>query len=498
MQYLFVVPVCAQTLHMKYFFFLLFCLPLSLCAQSWQWVRSENSGPYEIVSSACTDATGNCYVAGMNGISKYTSSGILVWNVPMSSSVAGWSWYSICYSDNHLYAVMDSDAVMLARKFDLNGNLIWSVPFGSGIGPRIAADGTGHLYITAPGIVLIRMDTSGTVSWTQTADVSANSICTDRSGNIYLTGHFFTPISLGTHALAPNGYTDIFVAKYDSSGNCTWAHRAGGSHPQDPCADVGFGVIADTLGNIYVTGSFVDTADFNSTLLYGTSGNEVFLAKYDTSGAIQWARAATGWNNQEGRCVSIDAEGNILVGGSYIPELHFGAYQLNGWGNDDAFVAKYDPNGNFIAVLAAGEATWNEYVYALCTDQSGNIYAAGEFSNACSFGNDSLISQDGYDVFVGKIDFTTGIAEHSMESPFCSAFPNPASGTTQFLFGDHSERTIHLYDQLGREVWTTTTNDSPVFFNAADYSNGLYVYRIEENGAIKASGKLLITLRLMR
>lgn len=474
---------------MKKLCWLICLLPNVLLAQTWQWVRQEGSGANDYVSSVCADDLGNCYVASLNGLSKYNSTGIQVWNVP-TGSLAGATY--VCYAGSRLYFVKDSAGYLIASQYDANGNLYWSTYCGNGPFCSITADNFGNLYLGAGGNVLSKLDTAGSILWMQTANAVGTSISTDRTGNIFVTGYFAGNTSFGVHQLTALGPTDIFVAKYSPAGNCIWVKRAGGNFSGSYSLDAGYGITADTTGNLYVTGSFVDTADFSPFTVSGLNGNEIFLAKYDTSGNVVWVQKAAGISDQEGRCISIDIQGNILIGGSYVPEVYFGSYQLNGWGNYDAFIAKYDPAGNFISEISAGEAGWNQFVRGICTDDLGNIYAVGEFSNTTYFGVDSLISTGLYDVFVAKIDFTTGIQENDDQS-FIIVFPNPCStGSVIFRFGADNEQTIIIFDQPGREIWRNENSGNQVKFSTEGVAAGVYFYRVEEKTGRTFSGKFVI------
>src|SRR5260221_409050 len=90
-----------------------------------------------------------------------------------------------------------------------------------------------------------------------------NGICTDVSGNIYITGWFGAPIVFGTTTLTSTGSQDIFIAKYDASGNVIWAKSAGGIY-----SDQGISVSTDAGGNVFISGSFSSTSiNFGTTIL---------------------------------------------------------------------------------------------------------------------------------------------------------------------------------------------------------------------------------------
>ncbi|HRF19893.1 MAG TPA: SBBP repeat-containing protein, partial [Chitinophagaceae bacterium] len=108
----------------------------------------------------------------------------------------------------------------------------------------------------------------------------------------YIIGEFrasadFDP-GAGTVNLTSAGGSDIFFAKYDASGNYVYAKRLGGT-----AEDVGFGIAVDGSGNVYVTGYFIGTGDFDpgagTANLISSGIQDIFFAKYDASGNYVYA-----------------------------------------------------------------------------------------------------------------------------------------------------------------------------------------------------------------
>ena len=125
------------------------------------------------------------------------------------------------------------------------------------------------------------------------ADI-VNCIETDAGGNIYVTGFFESDtVNFGSFKLPNKGVNDIFIAKYDSSGNVLWAKSAGGVD-----ADWGHGIISDDTGNTYITGFFKsDSLAFDNIVLNNPnqSGSQaIFLVKFDPSGNVLWAKTIGG------------------------------------------------------------------------------------------------------------------------------------------------------------------------------------------------------------
>jgi len=108
---------------------------------------------------------------------------------------------------------------------------------------------------------------------------SGNDIATDKQDNIYITGSFTEEISFGNFTLVSNGNVDIFVVKFDQYGNCLWATNAGGID-----YDRGDGIAVNDAGEVYLTGTFYDTASFGTSIITSNGECDIFVAKLDLEG----------------------------------------------------------------------------------------------------------------------------------------------------------------------------------------------------------------------
>ena len=175
-------------------------------------------------------------------------------------------------------------------EYDRNGNVIWAKATGGGttrgVTPTsIALSPTGEIYIAgsfsaptltfgsttlslagAQDVFLAKFDSTGNALWAKSAKsdggATANSVCTDRSGNVAITGSYITTLYLGSGSLTPqpSSIDNVFIAKYNTSGTLQWAHTAG-SYGQD---DHGTGIAADTFGNFFISLPAWDLAQWSS------------------------------------------------------------------------------------------------------------------------------------------------------------------------------------------------------------------------------------------
>ena len=173
-------------------------------------------------------------------------------------------------------------------------------------------------------------------------------------------------------------------------------------------------VAVDTSGNFFVAGSFSgESVTFGSITLTNSHDldSDLFLAKYDSNGTVQWAISAGDNYTDEATSVAVDAAGNVyLTGYWYGDTIIFGSFSLHNTyhGNADIFLVKFDPDGNVIWAKSAGGSS-SDQAKAVAVDASGNVFITGWFQWAIKFGTITLQNADhtGYgspDIFLAKYD----------------------------------------------------------------------------------------------
>ncbi len=243
------------------------------------------------------------------------------------------------------------------------------------------------------------------------------SVQVDATGNVYIAGYFSNTVDLdpgaGTAYFNSSGQTDAFVAKYDANGNYLWAIAFG-----DWADDRVNYLTLDASGNVYITGRFSYTVDFDygigSAMFTAPGGWGMFFAKYDTNGNYVWARGFGGSNDMEGTQITLDINNNCVVTGNkwatYDMDPGPGVATINQIAVVDCFLGKYDTNGNYIWAFDLGGSVANASTAGtqVITDPSGNIYLAGFFTKPTDFdpaaGTSTLNSVNGADVFFAKYD----------------------------------------------------------------------------------------------
>ncbi len=302
---------------------------------------------------------------------------------------------------------------------------------------------------------------------------SGTSSATDASGNVYIAGEFSSPtIVFGSYTLTnvntDGNYSDIFIAKYDATGNVLWAKSVGAKIWSTVCG-TGVNISTDIDGNVFLASAFVSSnITLDTTLLIGNSYYNIFVVKYDSTGNVLWAKSAGGNKEKYIGGITTDNFGNVCIAGTFSESAIFGTTTLTGGG---IFIVKYNPNGN---VIWAKKATSYGFVDGISADLAGNIYITGTFSNdSIVFDTTTLVNAgctgafgNCADIFVVKYDplgdfmwaksfggtsydFAGGIKADANENVFVSAYSYNSAGGDDVI--------VVKYNTLGNVVWSQSS-----------------------------------------
>ena len=180
----------------------------------------------------------------------------------------------------------------------------------------------------------------------------------DGSGNVYVVG------STGSSGAGGN---DLLIAKYNTSGSIQWQRTLGGTD-----TDGGYGIAVDGSGNLYVAGYTRST---------GAGGADILIAKYNTSGSIQWQRTLGGTSEEFSNAIAVDGSGNVYV---------TGRTDSAGAGGYDLLIVKYNTSGSIQWQRTLG-GTDTDAGDEIVVDGSGNVYVAGYTNSTGAGTNDALI-----------------------------------------------------------------------------------------------------------
>jgi hypothetical protein len=256
-------------------------------------------------------------------------------------------------------------------------------------------------------VLVAKYNSQGIIQWIRKAggpsgDIG-NGIGIDSTHNVYVTGEIEETAQFGSGiSVTSEGANDIFVAKYDVNGNILWAKGFG----SDQGSDKGRAMVVSKEGNCYITGNFTNTTEFDSHTLNTNGGNDIFITKINTDGDVLWAKKAGGSSQDRGYGIALDAFENVYVTGTFTQSATLKNTTITNPGNNSTFLAKYDSTGHFEWVKAAGACCDTTKSNVVALDDLGNIYIAGSFNDATKFGSNNFTSMGLSDIFIVKYDST--------------------------------------------------------------------------------------------
>lgn len=334
-------------------------------------------------------------------------------------------------------SVYYSDAFVC--KMSPAGNLVWAKRMGGwkeDMIHAVAVNGNGDVFVTGsfegtadfdpgPGTFLLqatsgpsdifvcKLNAAGNLRWAKQLGGSGwdvgFGIALDKNSNVYTTGLFNNQVDWdpgpSTHILGSGGYCNVFISKLDSAGNYVLAKSFFGNGN-----DYGYGIATDNSGNIYTTGFFDQTADFDPGMGYHHLTAPVgqangFVSKLDPLGNFVWARPLSGPGFTAGHSLTADVFGNVYVTGSANGGgNNYGIYAFP-TGGGDAFILKLDANGNTIWNNRYGAA--DACGVSVTCDSKSEIYFTGYFSGSIDLDAGPatfMLNGVNRDVFICRLD----------------------------------------------------------------------------------------------
>lgn len=393
-------------------------------AQKYEWAIGLGGADKESGTCIATDGNDNVYVCGFlfgrvdfdPGPGKTELSGNPLPGVPdlffaKYDSEGNFLWVNNIRTNTGV-SVLIRMAVSDAGDIHLTGTFFNSTDFDPGSDTSFLTAGTNHDAFFA------KYDTDGNYKWAQRLGASGNevggSIGIDDSGNVYVMGNFegavdFDP-GIPSAVLAAPGSKSVYVAKYDKNGNYIWAFQIGGS-----IVSLTGLMSVDDEGNVYVTGMFEGTADFDpgvSLVDFISNGDlDIYMAKYSSAGEYIWAHTFGSDTIDIGSSISIDPDKNVYIAGQFsdsvdfdpgsgVAMLHVESIKIE----EDLFFAKYDSDGNYLWAHNLGT---NVHTYPrIIPDGSSHVYLTGKFKDSLDFApgkKTSILSSAGKrDIFIAS------------------------------------------------------------------------------------------------
>ena len=231
-----------------------------------------------------------------------------------------------------------------------------------------------------------------------TVSGGANAGTYDSDGNIVIVGSFAGSTQLGGATLDAGGGLDIFVAKYDGTGNFLW--RKGFGNATDEQANA----VATHSSNSIVVGTFTGTINLGGNDLTAVGASDGFVVELDKDGNHVFSKAFGGAANEDARAVAVDKSGNIYIGGFTFGDVDFGGDALKNAGGSDIFLLELDASGNHVFSRLYGDSdNQNLYFNALAVGPDGNVVLTPQFRGTVDFGCGPMTSAGLEDLAVVKL-----------------------------------------------------------------------------------------------
>lgn len=263
--------------------------------------------------------------------------------------------------------------------------------------------------------ILSTVSFSQTILWEKqfggTGDDRSTKKIIDTNGDLLVTGTFMNTVDFdlgtGVSELTSNGWWDVFLAKYDTTGNLIWVVSFGSTQ-----FDYSYSITVDASNNIYLGGMYGGIMDIDPGVneeLLTPIGLSSYILKLNQAGEFQWARNLTG-NDIRIQDICVGPQG-VVVGGYFTGTCEFNnegtSYQMTSDASQDTYVMYITENGAFISAYQIGSLGQNSLRH-IDIDSEGNIYLTSEYMNSLDVdpgSGETLITTNnmsGYGNFLAK------------------------------------------------------------------------------------------------
>jgi hypothetical protein len=468
-------------------------------AGNFVWAKQMGGTNYDYARSVAVSSTGNVYLTGHFVGQADFDPGAGTFNLTSS----GFDEAFVC-------------------KLDASGNFVWAKQLGGSSNDysySIAIDGSQNVYtsggfqgtsdfdpsaaisnLTSTGnydIYVSKLDINGNFVWAKNMGSSAQDfaqcITVDAPGNVLTSGYFegtadFDP-SAATYTLSSVNARDVFVSKLSSAGNFVWAKQIGG-----PGNQIANSIVTDASGNVYTTGSFENSADFDPNAgafgMNSDGATDIFISKLNQSGLFSGAKRIGSIGFDYGRGITLDASGSVVTTGEFYGNVDFDpGVATNSLvalsSSSDAFISKLDANLNFISAKNIGSASGSAIGNALVSDAASNIYTTGYFSGTTDFdpnaGVFNLVPPGTQpDVFVLKLSSCVSL------NPIAATNNTVCAGSSINFSVSTSGTVIPTYSWSGPNSFTSNSQ-TPSIATSASIHSGVYTVTVTNGSCIETA-----------
>jgi hypothetical protein len=421
----------------------------------------------------------------------------------------------------------------------------------------------GDLSLQSSGeedIFVAKLDAQGNWLWAYSAggqgnDAGLDLVC-DTEGNVYACGYFTETADFTIDTLHANGATDGFLVKLNSLGTCLDVVQSDteGSDQATALAIDNFdrlwlggnavpdgnspetrritisrlsrnldildsicsnhaenlflsGLSLDNANSCYLTGTYRDEFSFGSLNLPQQPNISTFVLCIDSELQTPWANCATSANSVVPKAITADENGNCYIAGSIVSGGWFGSINVNGWGENDIFVAKLNNSGAWAWAKTNG-SLMDDYATGIAMNPNGLCSVIGRFDGRISMGPYWLEPMNQYDSFFGELSYSSDTPEEPIVSPTpnqLSLSPNPFRDNLKISceVSEPENLEIAIYNLKGQKVrsydfFAKSAGTHSLVWDGMDSNNGKVgpgIYLIQVKGTKTRQIQKVIKLR---
>lgn len=264
--------------------------------------------------------------------------------------------------------------------------------------------GCGPLAQATGSVFVVKLNAAGACVWSRGfpgAYVNTPRIAVDGTGRVTVAGFFNGSLNFGGGALTST--QGLFLARLDASGNPLWSKRfeptSGGTF-----APQALGLASDATGNVLLTGGFSGYLNLGSSAMRSRGGQDLFVARYNTTGGLTWGRRFGDAADQVGYAIASDAAGNGILTGGFGGTLAVDTVVLPAQSTSDAFLVKLDTTGHGVWGRQFTDASGSQHGEEVSLDAAGNIATSGQYTGAIDLGAGPLAGSGDVQRYVAKLD----------------------------------------------------------------------------------------------
>ena len=492
----------------------------------WEWVTGIGASFDEPHKPIAMDAEGNIYtyaaftedivtddyqlnpVGRDSYFAKFDNDGTFTWIKHIQGNGGETIWGMDTDADGNVYITcsynngitIGSDSFngigSVFAKYDTDGNRVWIKSCTFTNINYLTVDTAGNIYaagsfadsfvyddVTLPGgynnYFAIKLSNDGDYLWSDVfaeAEPSTNqssyvnNIEIDDNGNLYLCGRFIhLDVSFGDIPLTPATNLNCFVVKYSPEGVAQWAKAAG----NNSCANDAYDISVSSSGDVYLSGNYCNTINFDGNVLTSVTGSKYFLVKYDSEGNVIWTKTSASGLYNVMQSIDIDNDGNLIAAGSFLNSIDFGNdVSLSSTGSGQ-YVALYDAEGDAQWAVATGEIDINNKIMVIAREDN-TIYTAGHMQIPSLQLGDITYERQGetlYNIWFGKFVYEDATAGADIfKKSAVTLYPNPAKDVINITAAE-TVLSVSVTDNNGRLVIQQKSGDS---IDTSVLSPGIY------------------------